>query len=387
VKIRLDWQKRALILFAVLILALSVVLTGLAIREAEREKLLAQREITEEVQKTADLIFKQIKDRIAQVEARILKLFKQSEFRADQGPSAQLAGQIQKSEPLVSEIFYLAEDGQVSFPLNKPLYRLSEKGGLAGQLPEEIAGHRLFKAAETAEFQNQNFALARQYYRELMASAVDKSSRALLLNAMARCYVNSGHPLQALETYEQLISGYSQEAGPDGLPLVLIALYQIGALHSDRNNEPDSAHKFLDLYAALLEPKWDLSRVQFDFYLSRVKKELNVVAAKMNDAESKKALAERQSALQQLESAKRKRMNAIEGILNSVIPIITTRNTDSVTGSENFAHVSGTAKGVGQLVSYMSPGDKAIFGFTLDDEYLKNGHISSIMEIIPLREG
>ena len=386
-KRRLDWQKRALILFAALILVLSVVLTALAIREAEREKLLAQRETNDEARKTADLVCKQINDRIAEAEARVLTLLKQSEFRSDHGPSDQLSGRIQESEPLVSEIIYVAEDGEVRFPHCTPLYLLSGEDESAGQPQAETEGHRLFKAAEIAEFQKRDYGLASQYYKQLMTSTADRASRALLLNAIARCYVNSGHPFPALETYELLLKDYAEEVGPDGIPLGAIALFQMGLLYSHRNNEQDSAQRFLELYAALLEPKWLLSRAQFEFYLSKVKKELAGLAARMEGVTSKAALAERQAALQKLENAKQKRMNVIEGILTNVIPIIKARNLNSASGSEHFVHMSGTAGGRGPLVSYMSPGNNVVLGFTLDDAYLKNELISSVMAAVPLREG
>lgn len=73
-KIKLDWQKRAIILFAAVILILSIILTVFAIREAEREKIVKQREINKEQQAIAAYIIDQVKRNISKTEERIIRL-------------------------------------------------------------------------------------------------------------------------------------------------------------------------------------------------------------------------------------------------------------------------------------------------------------------------
>ena len=102
--LKLDWQKRAMILFAAIILILSVILTVFAIREAEREKLLKQREINEEQQRVAALVIDQVKENILETEERILRLLSQSKDRFDDNRLTESVIRINKSEPLVSEI-------------------------------------------------------------------------------------------------------------------------------------------------------------------------------------------------------------------------------------------------------------------------------------------
>ncbi|MGB2764286.1 MAG: hypothetical protein WBC02_10120 [Candidatus Aminicenantaceae bacterium] len=59
-KIKFNWQKRAIILFASSILVLSIILTIFAIREAEREKLIREKERDEEQQRSIELIANQV---------------------------------------------------------------------------------------------------------------------------------------------------------------------------------------------------------------------------------------------------------------------------------------------------------------------------------------
>ena len=113
VNIKLDWQKKALILLAVLILILSVVLTVFAIREAEREKLIKQREINQEQQRVVASIIDQVDENISEAEERIFSFFDPSKNQLDENRLTETAARIDKNELLVSEVFYVANSGKI----------------------------------------------------------------------------------------------------------------------------------------------------------------------------------------------------------------------------------------------------------------------------------
>jgi len=60
-KIELNWQKRAIIILAGSLIVLSVILAIFAIREAERETLIREKEIEDEQQRSAGLVIDQVK--------------------------------------------------------------------------------------------------------------------------------------------------------------------------------------------------------------------------------------------------------------------------------------------------------------------------------------
>ena len=60
-KIKINWQRKAIMIFAGIIILLSIILTIFAVREAEREKLIREREIEELQQRCAELIIDQVK--------------------------------------------------------------------------------------------------------------------------------------------------------------------------------------------------------------------------------------------------------------------------------------------------------------------------------------
>jgi signal transduction histidine kinase/tetratricopeptide (TPR) repeat protein len=386
VRIRLDWQKRALILFAALILILSVILTVFAIREAEREKLIKQREINQEQKRTVDLIIDHIKENISETEQRILRLLGQSQDRFDESRLTESAVRIAQNEPLVSEVFYIMDDGQIIFPLFKPLYCISEESEYSGEVLNEIEKNPLFEAAEDAEFKRRNYSLAIRNYRQLLTSTSDRTAGSLLMNRMARCYLNAGNPLRAVDLYKRIVSGYEKEAGPDGIPFALMALYQMGSIYDRMDKKQKSAETFLELYDGLLEAKWPLSRPQFDFYMKKVKEELVRVNEEIEDEETKKALGVRQTALRLHEEEKLKRMATLEDLHQRVLPVLMTRQEAVIGAPEKFSHLSTSTGENTYLVSYALHEKNSFFGFTLDEEYLIEELLPSVMKKTPIRE-
>jgi len=319
-KIKLDWQKRSLILFAVLILILSVILTVLAIREAEREKLVRQSEIDEEQQRVASLINDQVKENISKAEERILKLINHSQVHLNEDRLTEVAGRIKESEFLVSEIFSVKSDGKIIFPLFKPLYILGKGTENKRAFSVAIERRQDFKLAETAEFKAKNYSLAIRHYRQLLSSTSDQASRALLLNRIARCAMISGNPERAVDIYKSIVGEYEDEYGPDGIPYAVIALYQIGTICASADEQLESMEALLELYDGLLESRWSLSRAQFQFYLKKVNDELARVRSEMDEEGIGKPLVEKWTEHQQLEEIKLERMSTLEDIAYKILP-------------------------------------------------------------------
>jgi len=387
VKTKLDWQKRALILFAALIVILSVILTVFAIREAEREKLLKQREINEEQKRVAALIIDQVKEHISETEQRILMLFGQSQNQLDENRLTEAAARLDKNEPLVSEVFCVEDNGRFSFPLVKPLYVFSGESEYSKEIPDDIERNPLFKAAEDAEFKTKNYSLAIRNYRQLLTSTSDRTAAALLMNRMARCYLNAGNSLRALDTYNKILNGYGKEAGSDGIPFVLIALYQMGSIYSQRGEKLESAETFLELYEGLLEADWILSRTQFYFYVKKVKEELAGVFAEISEEKARKAIGRKQAELRRLEEEKLKRMTTLEDFQPRVLPLLMTGKESAADMPEGFSRFCDTAGENTHLVSYAIYEKNSIFGFILDEEYLIEEILDSVMEKTPIRKG
>ena len=386
-KIIFDWQKRAIILFAVLVLIFSTILTVFAIREAERDKLIKQTEINQEQERIAASIDAQVMANIQETEELSSRLLNLAQGMLNESQLADVAARIKESEIVVAEIFYVDRSGQNSFPLSEPLYIQNGENAYPNEDHTKIGDNQLFQSAETAEFKTRNYSLAISSYRQLMRSTSDRTSRALLMNRIARCYRSSGNPDRAIQTYKQIVSDYQDESSPDGIPFVMIAMYQIGTMFSDKGKMWDGIETYLELYKNLLEPKWSISRIQFFYYLKKVKDELDSLKQSIGIKNIEENHADRWTEFEQIEKKSLERMAAIETIAQKILSIFMTRKTDSENISGTFTHLSEKTGNEPLLISYESLDNQSIFGFSIDNECLEKEILPSILEKMSLREG
>lgn len=386
-KIILDWQKRAIILFAVIVLIFSVILTVFAIREAEREKLVKQAEINQEHERIASSIDEQVMTSIREAEELSSRLLRSVQGMLNENQLTDVAKGIKESKYIVDEIFYIGQTGQISFPLFEPLYTLNGDSEFAAKGPIKIEDNPLFKSAESAEFKTRNYSLAINNYRQVLRSTSDRTSRALLLNRIARCYKLSGNQGGALRTYKLIVRDYPDESSSDGIPFALIALYQMGAVYSDSDNDVESIKTHLELYDALLEPRWEISQAQFHIYLKEVKEKLDSLRQRLDIENIEKDIATRWTELEQIESEKWERMDTIEKIAQKMKSLFMTSKPNSANDSGTFFRIAEKTGKRPLLISYTFPDNESMFGFNIDNEFLENEILPSVLAKLSSREG
>jgi len=386
VKITLNWQKRAIIIFAATILLLSVILTIFAIREAEREKLVREREIEEEQKRSAELIIDQVNTVISEAEGRIIRQISSSQVQSNKNELTEVCKRIAEGEEIVNEAFMINENGEVVFPLFKPLFFLAEERQDIRERSIKIETNPLFKRAEASEFKTKNYPLAIRSYQKLMSSTSDNGSRAVLLNHIGRCYMKSGKLLKAIEAYQKILKGYPNELSSDGIPLGIIALYQIGTIYLKIDKKKDETEAFLELYKGILESRWPLTKNQFHFYRNKVKDMLKTSTAEINEMEDEKGLMKRLEELERREEEHLTRMNHKENLIHKVFPLIETKRSAVSAVPGNFYHISETIGKEIYLVSYTNLDKNSIFGVRINSEVLAEQQLPQILGKLPLRE-
>ena len=385
-KITLNWQRRAIIIFAAIIFLFSVILTIFAIREAEREKLIKEREIEDEQRRSAELIIDQVKTIISEAEGRIDRLVRISQIQSYEKELAEVCRRIVEGEEIVSEIFLIKEKGEVIFPLFKQLFFITQGAEDRRERVSEIETNLLFKRAETSEFKTKNYPLAIKSYQNLIETTSNKAFRALLMNHIGRCYTKSKKHLKAIETYQKILNESPGEVSSDGIPLGIIAQYQIGSLYREIGKEIKAGEAFFELYNGLLESRWPLTKTQFHFYRNKVRDMLKTSTADIKEMRNGKNLMEKWDELEQIEKEKLRRMESMENLMLKVIPLIKTKKTVSTPASGRFHHLSETIGKELYLVSYIPVNDKTIFGFRIDSEVLAKKLLPPILEKLPLRK-
>lgn len=387
-KIRLSWQRRAVIIFAATIFLLGVILAIFAIREAEREKLIREREIEEDQQRSAELIVNQVNAAITEAEGRIDRLVGDSQIQSHENLLAEVCKRIVEGEEIVNEIFLIKEKGEVIFPLVKPLFILSGEGKEIRKESIEIEADPLLKTAEISEFKTKNYPKAIKSYQELMAATSDRASRALLMNRIGRCYIKSRKHPKAVETYKKILKESPNEVTSDGIPVGIIAQYQIGNIYWETGKKIKAGEAFFELYNGLLESRWPLTKAQFYFYRNKVKAMLKTSTADININETRggESLMKKWSELERIEEEKLRRMESIENLIQKVIPLIETKRPLPIAPSGRFLHLSETIGKELYLVSYKSVDGNTIFCIRIDSEVLAKKLIPPILDKLPLRK-
>ena len=385
-KIKLNWQRRAIIIFAGTIFLLSIILTIFAVREAEREKLIRESEIEEEQQRSSILIIDQVKAIISEAEARIIRLVRGAQIQFYGKELTEVCRRIEESEEIVADIFLVSGKGEVSFPLFEPLFLLPGEKQEIRERPIEIEADSLLKRAETSEFKTKNYPLAIKSYQELMGATSDSDYRAMLINRIGRCYTKSGKHLKAVRAYQKILKDYPRKVSSDGIPLGIIAQYQIGNIYLGTGKKIEAAEAFFELYNGLLESKWLLNKNQFFFYRNKVKDMFKTSTVDTDETRDGKSLMKKWSEMEQIEEDKLRKMETIENLIQKVIPLIKTKKPASSEASGRFLHLSETIGKELHLVSYTHINEHSIFGIKIDSEVLAKKLLPPILDKLPLRK-
>ncbi len=115
-----SWEKRAIVLFAVAVVILSVFLAAFAIREAEREKFVKQAELESESPWIAEQIHERFEFLIAQRELELLSLFENTNEDLDARALEIPIADIQADVGWIDTAFLMRRSGRVDFLLEKP---------------------------------------------------------------------------------------------------------------------------------------------------------------------------------------------------------------------------------------------------------------------------
>lgn len=386
-KIKLNWQRKAIILFAVTIFIFSLILTIFAIREAEREKLIREKEIEDEQQRSAGLVIDQVKAIISEAEDRIIRKVQGSRLVNQEGDFEELCRKISEEEEIVDEIFLIKEKGSVVFPLRKPLFLLSGEIQESKEDGTKIEANPLFKEAEALEFKTRNYPQAIKSYQTLTTIASDSVSRAILLNCIGRCYEKSGNYMKAVESYQKILKEWPDGFSSDGVPIALIAQYQVGNINWKMDRKIKAVESFLEFYSSLLESRWPLSRSQFYFYLNKIKDmiEKSITDININGTKEGKVIQEKWQSLKKVEEEQLKRMNTIENIMAKFIPIIETRKPLSPSPG-SFSHFSETIGEENYLISCIPVNESSVFGMKIASGILSEKLLPLILAKLPLKK-
>jgi tetratricopeptide (TPR) repeat protein len=263
---RLDWQRRAVILFAASLLVLSVILVFFALREAEREKLIAERQVEAASQRLVETIVELARTLVSEAEGRVLEAVKALPPGLETARAAAVLEESLADVPLVSGVFLVDSRDRITSLGARPLYLLPGEKPSFRDVPRSLQNDAFWERAEEAEFRLNDPARAASLYQELSAKSSDPALRTFALNRQARCYAKSAQHAKALAAYAKQLQTGLHDLASEGIPLDITALSQTGNIHLRLEQREGAAAVFLELFQGLVEAKWPLTRDQFKYF-------------------------------------------------------------------------------------------------------------------------
>jgi signal transduction histidine kinase len=354
---RLDWQRRAVILFAVSLLILSVILVFFAIREAGREKLLKENEIEGARQRLVETIDGRARSLVSEAENRVLEAVKK-------GLKEPLTG-----VPLISEVFFVDDEDQVAFLGAKPLYLLPGEKQRSREIGRFLENDERWKRAEAAEFRLNDHSQAAALYQGLAAKTADPALDALLLNRLARCFAKSGQHEKALAAYKRQLQIGLPELTSEGIPLEITAMYQIGNIHLLRGQGAEAAGAFLELDHGLLDAKWALSRSQYESFKKLAEDRFRTAAGELN-ASLRADWDGRLQDLKKIEAERLAKTGILEKVRERIIPRMRFEARETDADSGRFFRIAEPLDSGLLLASFLPLDKNTMLGMLLDPEAL-----------------
>ncbi|MFC2157838.1 ATP-binding protein [Acidobacteriota bacterium] len=379
-KIKLSWQKKAVVLFACTLVILSITLTIWALREAEREKLIKENEIRAEQQRAAELLIDEIKSRILETEEAFVGLPWDDVFQRGNQRLIEACRRIIEENGLIRDIFLIDQRNEILFPLVTGYFPLAGDESVKPASPSRIEKNPIFKRAEAAEYRSKNYRTALKSYQSLIATTSDPVSRARLLNCIARCYEKLEDYGQAVMTYQKILENFPEESSLDGIPLGIIAQYQVGEIYYKLGQEAEGTEVFFDFYRGLLQGKWALTRSQFFFHWRRTLDRLESSLSEIRETQEGMGLFKGWEELQNIEAEKVREITILETLNQRIIPLLESRLNQSMKKPGEFFHFSEIVDNVTYLIPYTSTRGFPLLGFRIDEKVLIKNVIPTILD-------
>jgi signal transduction histidine kinase len=381
---RLNWQRRSTVILAGVTLVIGFILVTLAVREAEREKLARERDLAREQERYATLLAEEINSLFSEVEGEMAAATGNSQKKQDLQNLLDVWRLAAEEDDLIIDIFLAGASGELVFPLKDPLYLTSERRHLAAESRKKLEGIGLFRAAESAELAAQNLPLAIESYKNLLDSVPDDSSRALVLNRLARSYLKSGNLNQALNIYNTILDKHAHELSSEGIPLGIISFFQIGTITLEI--EPEKAGQtILEFYSRLVSDEWPLDKGQFQFYRNVIRKMAETWRSEGASGENDN-FQNRWEELEKQAGDKLEILTAEEDFIDKIVPLVQARIFEFDRNGSGFSRFSEIIGNTLFLITARTVVNGIVLGIRIDENVLVQSRLPMIQERIPVPE-
>src|SRR5688572_20075325 len=279
--LRLRPGRDLLALFALTILLPGLVLAAFSGRALLQERNFANQQMRERLDRAADRTAREIERELREWQASLHR-FDEGLTPGSNGFPEPIRGSL--DDPGAAVVLISRGADTRVWPERQLLYPpASAVMSLPTVEDEALAG------AESLELREKDYARAIVAYENVRRSA-SGSRRALAIHRLGRTHRKDGRHDASLQAFRELERVTERIAG---IPADLIAKYEICTHWHLRNDSRALGHAALELYAGLVEGRWELERSRYLFYTETARAWADMASpagtiARLRDLEEKK---------------------------------------------------------------------------------------------------
>lgn len=273
-EISIPKRKRIPLLFFLGIGIPCLVLGYLAFRGIQNDQALLEKERLNEHRKILELVTKSVEENILKAEQTFLYIITEHQ-EIDQPDLIRSMDSLKNLNPLVEEVFFSNNSGEIHLPIAKLLFLPSgstQSSSASSRIPASV---RKVRPGQQLEFQQKNYLKALASYQKEFERVSDPQMKGELLSAIARVQKKSTLFRDAEKTYEVVARDYSHIQTAAGVPLGLAARLELCSLSIVMDDTVTAIKKFLNLYKDLLDREWTLDKAQYDFFSQHIKETID----------------------------------------------------------------------------------------------------------------
>ncbi len=350
----------------------SLLLIYLAFRGIQNDRALLAQDQLEEHRRASERITLAIDRTITRSEQTVKELCFPVQDTTDPAFVSSLLI-LKKQQPLIEEVFLFQDRKQILFPDAALLFKANGSLPASDPIIYSSSVKRNILNGQRLEFRDRYFRQALVNYQRAFQNTSSPQGKGSILNAISRAQKKSELFSEAIKTNKTIIKDYSQIYITNGIPLGISARLELGTLHSELDDIPNSLKDYLELYEKLVEAEWILEKAQYEFFLVQIK---NSIETLLSQASSSSPFKSAQSTYQELgktELEKRARTEKLLIFQNEAIPNLrarATRNSSTPDAGNRFVFESGENS---YYVSLLDSTDRPAlknWGFLINAEYL-----------------
>jgi len=231
----------------------------------------------------------------------------------------------------------------------------------------------IFKKAEKAEFIDKNYADAVFYYTEALVNTISSREHALFLSRIGRCYFKMGKFKHGINEYRKILRLEDEKVTIGDVPASIVALSQIADGYTALKEFNKRSEVTIDLYQKLLSSPWDLTGLDYLYYLESTRSEIDKVDSLSSNLNSTKQRIER---LVDLDKKLFEHIQFIEYIDKNIIPEIEYNARNKIFSELHPQHILSSYKNFTVQIGYFTipaaiqkPHILA-FGYQIDKDFI-----------------